>query len=92
MPTAIFRPGDRVPITGVYTATHYQHRLPHNVFAVADVPFPECRRCGKRVSFCLSQSPPCIESDQDFAANSTAEDIQPQDVQSEHVREKAGGL
>jgi hypothetical protein len=75
MPTGTFRPGDRVPISGVYTATHYQHRLPHNVFAVVDVPFPECRRCGKRVSFSLSQSSPCIDADQDFAANGLAEDV-----------------
>lgn len=62
-----FRPGDRVPITGVYTASHYQHRLPHDVFAMADDSFPECRRCGKRVSFLFSQSTTPINADLDFA-------------------------
>ncbi len=81
MHTGPFRPGDRVPITGVYTATHYQHRLPHDVFAMTDAPFPECRRCGKRVSFSLSQSSTHIDADQDFAASGNAGDI----------KEKTGG-
>jgi hypothetical protein len=64
-----------VPITGVYTASHYQHRLPHDVFAMADDPFPECRRCGLRVSFSLSQSTTRIDADQDFAASAKSEDL-----------------
>jgi len=66
MNTGPFRPGERVPITGVYTASHYQHRLPHDVFAMADDPFPECRRCGRRVSFVFSQAAAPIDADQDF--------------------------
>lgn len=75
MHTGPFKPGDRVPITGVYTAGHYQHRLPHDVFAMADDLFPECRRCGRRVSFSLSQSTTHIDADQDFAASVKLEDI-----------------
>jgi hypothetical protein len=68
-----FKPGDQVPVTGVFTATHYQHRLPHEVFAVAGDSFPECRRCGARVSFSLSQSAVNIDADHDFAGNSVSE-------------------
>ena len=67
MNTGPFRPGDRVPITGVYTASHYQHRLPHDVFARVDDSFPECRRCGRRVSFLFSQAATPIDADRDFA-------------------------
>lgn len=64
-----FRPGIEVPATGVYTATHYQHRLPHDVFAVAGDLFPECRRCGRRVSFSMSQTVISIGADRDFCAD-----------------------
>jgi hypothetical protein len=75
MHTGPFRPGDRVPITGVYTVTHYQHRLPHDVFAIADDQFPDCRRCGKRVFFALSQSTVRIDADQDFAVQGKVDDL-----------------
>ena len=81
MNTGPFRPGDRVPVTGVYTASHYQHRLPHDVFAMADDPFPECRRCGKRVSFLLSQSTTRIDADQDFAESSNHPEVKEKDKQ-----------
>lgn len=67
MPTGPFRPGDKVPKTGIYTATHYQHRLPHEVFAVEGEKFPSCRRCGERASFHLTHPAVHIETDQDFA-------------------------
>ncbi len=84
MNTGPFRPGDRVPITGVYTASHYQHRLPHDVFAMADDPFPECRRCGRRVSFLFSQSTTRIDADQDFAESVNLPDVQ------EKAKQKTG--
>lgn len=69
MPTGPFRPGDKVPVTGIYTAAHYQHRLPHEVFAVAGELFPECRRCGERASFTLLKAATDIQTDQDFAGS-----------------------
>ncbi|MGE5324534.1 MAG: hypothetical protein ACM3SW_16830 [Actinomycetota bacterium] len=69
MPTGPFRPRDTVPTTGVYTATHYQHRLPHEVFAVAGEQFPECRRCGARASFTFLKAVADIGADQDFAGS-----------------------
>jgi len=67
MPEGTFRPGDRVPKTGIYTATHYQHRLPHEVFAVEGDQFPMCRRCGGRTHFALLQAASHIETDRDFS-------------------------
>jgi len=66
MATGPFRPGDRVPTTGIYTATHYQHRMPHEVFAVAGEEFPACRRCGSRAYFSILQQAAHIDADQDF--------------------------
>jgi hypothetical protein len=66
MPTTTFRPGDRVPTTGIYTATHYQHRMPHEVFAVEGERFPFCRRCRERAHFTLLHHATRIEEDQDF--------------------------
>ncbi len=73
MPTGPFRPGDKVPSTGIYIASHYQHRLPHEVFAKAGELFPLCKRCGTRASFSLLKAAADIALDQDFAA--TAEEI-----------------
>ncbi len=67
MPTGPFRPGDTVPATGIYTASHYQHRMPHEVFAVEGEQFPACRRCGERALFNLAHPAVHIETDQDFA-------------------------
>jgi|GEM_PF-1546790 len=51
-----FRPGDRVPATGIYTASHDQHRQPHDVVVTQGENFPDCRTCHDRVSFSLAQA------------------------------------
>jgi hypothetical protein len=66
MPNGWFRPGDQVPVTGIYTANHDQHRTPHDVFAAKGEKFPNCRTCGTRVSFTLSQTASHIETDKGF--------------------------
>ncbi len=66
-----FRPGDRVPSTGIYTASHYQHRMPHEVFAVEGERFPSCRRCGERTRFTLLHEATRIDEDQDFTRSSS---------------------
>jgi hypothetical protein len=68
-----FRPGDRVPATGIYTASHYQHRMPHEVFAVEGEVFPACRRCRSNVSFTLLKTALHVEADQDFSGTSEKE-------------------
>lgn len=67
MPDGPFKPGEKVPTTGIYTATHDRHRLPHEVFAVAGDEFPECRKCQHLIRFALSQSANHIDTDQDFS-------------------------
>ena len=67
MPNGRFRPGDRVPVTGIYKANHDEHRNPHEVFAAEGEEFPNCRMCGDRVSFALSQAASHIDKDKGFA-------------------------
>jgi len=66
MPGGPFKPGDQVPVTGIYTATHYQHRMPHEVFVRAGEEFPNCRRCMARVRFTPFGATAHIEKDHDF--------------------------
>lgn len=61
-----FRPGEVVPVTGIYGVTHYQHRMPHEVFAKKGDTFPVCRRCNSRVSFTLIQPAIHLGADPDF--------------------------
>jgi hypothetical protein len=63
-----YRAGQPVPCTGLYRVSHYQHRLPHDVFITQDRLFPPCRRCGERVSFKLSASANSLLTDQDFSS------------------------
>lgn len=67
MPDGSFQPGEKVPTTGVYTATHSQHRLPHEVFAVEGDVFPACRKCGDDLRFDLIQAADHIDLDRDFS-------------------------
>ena len=62
-----FRPGESVLTTGIYTASHYQHRLPHDVFAVEGDCFPACKRCGNRIRYKLIQAATHIAADRDFS-------------------------
>jgi hypothetical protein len=66
MPNGWFRPGDRVPVTGIYTARHDQHRKPHEVFAKEGDKFPNCRTCGEGVSFALAQAASRIDEETGF--------------------------
>ena len=72
MPNGRFKPGEQVLITGIYTATHHQHRRSHEVFAVQGERFPICKKCGTRVHFELVQSATHIERDRDFAKTEAA--------------------
>jgi hypothetical protein len=69
MASGPFRPGDQVPATGIYTASHHQHRAPHEVFAVQGDRFPACRRCGSHASFTLVRAASQVEADHDFAGS-----------------------
>ena len=48
-----FKPGERVPESGVYCIQHKSHRLMHMLTLAAGSRFPRCKRCGDAVSFTL---------------------------------------
>jgi hypothetical protein len=67
-----FKPGDEVPVEGVYRVHHYQHRLSHLV-RTRFLHFPWCRTCHELVRFetvlILETCPlaPLLAEDPDFA-------------------------
>jgi hypothetical protein len=72
MPGGSFKPGERVPTSGIYTALHHQHRIPHQVFAVEGEEFPVCRKCGDNLRFGLFQAAGHIDLDHDFSKAAAA--------------------
>ena len=47
----IFKPGQRVPVSGVYRVEHDSHRLMHEAALLQSEPFPRCRECKSDVRF-----------------------------------------
>ena len=62
----VYRPGAKVPESGVYLVTHGAHREPHEVTLVEGEFFPECARCLVAVRFTLLHAANPIEKDADF--------------------------
>lgn len=48
-----FKPGEFVPVSGVYCVEHRSHRLMHNATLVINMRFPRCKQCGNGVRFTL---------------------------------------
>lgn len=48
-----YRPGDRVPESGIYRVEHGPHRLMHMATLGGNTRFPLCRQCGRSVRFSL---------------------------------------
>ncbi len=46
-----YKPGQLVPISGVYTVVHIAHRQDHEVVAIRGEEFPSCRVCRSNVTF-----------------------------------------
>lgn len=46
-----FRPGERVPRSGLYRVYHNAHRLMHEAALLTGDPFPGCKQCGPAVRF-----------------------------------------
>ena len=67
-----FRPGERIPHSGVYLVVHREHRPTHEATLVAGKPFPGCARCGTEVRFRLLRNANSIEKDPDFSAEKSA--------------------
>lgn len=46
-----FRPGDRVPQSGIYRIEHDKHRMMHHATLTGGARFPRCKQCGDAVRF-----------------------------------------
>jgi hypothetical protein len=62
-----FRPGQMVPISGLYTVAHERHRTEHQVLAVRGDEFPACRVCKSAVRFFVAEIVHYITHDFDLA-------------------------
>jgi hypothetical protein len=47
----LFKPGQPVPIAGIYKVSHVRHRLPHKASFKAHDTFPPCNKCAAHVRF-----------------------------------------
>lgn len=65
-PVRAFKPGQTVPISGLYTVVHQDHRAQHEVLAIRGDEFPGCRVCKDAVRFYVSQVVPHITHDFDL--------------------------
>jgi hypothetical protein len=73
MESRFYKPGDRVPATGIYRVEHGPHRLMHLATLMATTRFPLCRRCSRSVRFFLVRT---VRSSQvlPFRSNTYLED------------------
>ena len=62
----IFRSGDEVPESGVYTVIHEGHRPSHAATIFRGERFPRCVQCGTQVRFVLARPVGLISEDSDF--------------------------
>jgi hypothetical protein len=65
-----YKPGQLVPISGVYTVVHIGHRPDHEVIALRGEEFPACRVCRTSVSFYPTQPITHMTHDFDLAGPS----------------------
>ena len=64
-----FRPGDRVPCSGVYQVSHHEHRSPHEATLAEGGVFPACSICGPQTTFRLLKPAAEAKSDKDVTQN-----------------------
>ena len=69
-----FKPGERIPDSGVYLVVHQEHRSDHEATLVIGKPFPHCARCGTGVRFRLLRIASSIDGDPDFRTEKPAEE------------------
>lgn len=62
----VFKAGDEVPESGVYTVRHHLHRESHSATIFRGERFPACSRCGSAVRFVLARRVTRIVEDADF--------------------------
>ena len=62
-----FKPGDKVPTSGIYTVLHdTEHLSPHDVTCVYGETFPPCNHCGRHPRFKLKVSAKHISNHDSF--------------------------
>jgi hypothetical protein len=61
-----FKPGEKVPSSGVYRVLHNGHRDGHDATLREGEQFPTCTVCDQNVRFRLVQSAKMIDRDADF--------------------------
>jgi hypothetical protein len=66
MPTAVLRPHQAVPASGIYRVRHGAHRTAHLVTAIKGERFPVCRTCGLDASFELLEAAAYVIDERDF--------------------------
>jgi len=62
----IFKSGEEVPESGVYTVIHAGHRPNHAATIFKGERFPSCAQCGSQVGFMLVRPAALIAEDFDF--------------------------
>jgi hypothetical protein len=63
----IYRPGDKVPHTGIYDVSHGSFHAPrHQVTCVGGGHFPTCKHCGHAARFQLNVVAVMVEQDNNF--------------------------
>jgi hypothetical protein len=62
----VFKPGDKVPNSGIYEVTHDRHHPKHEVTCVAHKHFPPCNHCGSHPRFKLVRKAVHITVDENF--------------------------
>jgi hypothetical protein len=53
VPRRKFKPGQQVPVSGIYRVEHDSHRLMHEAALLEKGLFPRCRKCNSQVRFQL---------------------------------------
>ena len=63
----LYRPGDKVPHTGIYDVSHGSFHAPrHQVTCLYGGHFPVCNRCGHAARFQLNVRAVLVEQDNNF--------------------------
>ena len=67
MENEIYKPGDIVPVSGIYKVIHdVVHKQEHEVTAVKDEHFPPCNHCGQHPRFTLVRAAHHIRNHENF--------------------------
>jgi hypothetical protein len=47
----VYKPGEKVPVAGIYKVHHQAHRGPHEASFRSAEKFPACAKCGDEVRY-----------------------------------------